>query len=268
MDNKLFRPGFAVGMIHLPPIRDCLRGGYSEIQRLTQIACQDAHVLEVSGFDGIMVQNGKDISPKSESDTFTVALLSAVCNEIRQTVKIPLGISVLKNDVRTALAIAKTSHLQFVRCKVYAGAVVAPEGIVEGCAHEALEYRRALCCEEVELWSETYDLSSRPLLEQSFEEDLKWCKKMGSDTFLVCGRSHDQTLDYCRRARKITDNQKIVIGGGVNLNNLEESLAVCDGFVVGSAVEEVPFTGPVSEKKAEAFIAALRRCRSQAGYTD
>ena len=42
---------------------------------------------------------------------------------------------------------------------------------------------------------------------------------------------------------------------------LEQSLEACDGFVVGSAVEKVPFTGPVSPELAQEFIRALERCR-------
>ncbi len=261
MSMLKLKKGFAIGMIHLPPVRECISGGYGTIRRLTEIAKNDARVLQESGFDGVMIQNGKDVCRVSQSDNFTVALLSSICGEIRGSVSIPLGVSVLKNDVTTALSIAKATGMEFVRCKVYVGAAVSAEGMVEGCAPQAVAYRDQLGCPEVELWSETYDLSSRPLLEMPFEDTIKWCKKMQSDSYLVTGRSHQETLDYCRRAKKIVGDQKVIIGGGVNLRNLEQSLEVCDGFVVGSAVEKVPFTGPVSPELAQEFIRALERCR-------
>lgn len=260
--NKLkLRQGFAVGMVHLPETYTCMHSSYSEIRTFIEAAVTDAYVLQESGFDCVMLQNGKDVFAKGQKNNFTVALLAQICGEIRSKLSIPLGISVLKNDAITALSLAKLSDMQFVRCKVYAGAALGGEGIIEGCGGEAVFYRDQIRAENIELWSETYDLSSRPLIEMSFEENIKWCKKMKSDSFIVCGKNHGETLDYCRRARKLTADEKIIIGGGVNLKNMEESAAVADGFIVGSAVEKVPFTGPVSPELAEEFIRNLERIR-------
>lgn len=261
MDGLFTKPGFAVGMVHLPSIQACKKKSAADIRALMEAAVQDALVLQDSGFDGVMVQNGKDVCPKDACDPFTTALLAQVCAQIRAQVSIPLGISVLKNDAVTALSIAKLCDMQFVRCKVYAGAAVSGEGIVEGCAEKAVACRAQLDAEDIELWSETYDLSSRPLVEMPFAESIRWCKKLGSDSFIVCGRSFEETLDLCRQARQIVGGSKVIIGGGVNAENVAAARQAADGFVVGSAVEKVPFTGPVSRELAEAFIRALRAVR-------
>lgn len=261
MSKLKLQKGFAIGMVHLPPVSESRAGGYGTIQRLTRLAREDAHVLQESGFDGILIQNGKDVLPKEGCDPFTVALISAICAEIRQSITIPLGISILKNDVQTALSIAKVTDMQFVRCKVYAGACISGEGMIEACAGEALRCRSQLAAEDVELWSETFDLSSRPVVEMPFEEHLKWCKKMKADSFTVCGHTHEQTLAYCKAAKKIAGDQKVIIGGGVRPDNIGPALTVCDGMIVGSAVEKVPFTGPVCPELAEGFIRALERER-------
>ena len=261
MSKLNFKKGFAVGMVHLPPVLTCRYGTYSDIRALIDRAVNDAYILQECGFDGVMVQNGKDVCRKSESDNFTVAMISEVCGEIRSKVSIPLGINVLKNDVITALSIAKITDMQFVRCKVFVGASVSGEGIIEGCAERAISYRDEIRANDIEVWSETYDLSSRPLQRLSFEDTIKWCKKMHSDSYIVCGHKHDDTLAYCSAARKIVGDAKVIIGGGVNLKNLEQSVRECDGFIVGSAVEKVPFTGPVSPELAEEFMRHVTAAR-------
>lgn len=261
MGKLNFRKGFAVGMVHLPPVSKCRYGTYSDIRALVDQAVSDAYVLQECGFDSVMVQNGKDVCRKYESDNFTVAMISEVCGEIRSKLSVPIGINVLKNDVTTALSAAKITDLQFVRCKVYVGAAVSGEGIIEGCAERAISYRDEIGADDIEIWSETYDLSSRPIHQLSFEDTVKWCKKMHSDSYIVCGHTHDDTLAYCGAARKIVGNAKVIIGGGVNLKNLEQSIGACDGFIVGSAVEKVPFTGPVSPKLAEEFMRHVTAAR-------
>lgn len=59
MSMLKLKKGFAIGMIHLPPVRECISDGYGTIRRLTENAKSDARVLQESGLDGIMIQKAR-----------------------------------------------------------------------------------------------------------------------------------------------------------------------------------------------------------------
>src|SRR5262249_61389048 len=58
-----------------------------------------------------------------------------------------LGINVLKNDARAALAIACAVGARFIRVNVHAGAVVADQGLVQTDAYATLRDRRLLAAD-------------------------------------------------------------------------------------------------------------------------
>ncbi len=50
----------------------------------------------------------------------------------------------------------------------------------------------------------------------------------------------------------------LLVGGGVDHRSVAEFLREVDAVIVGSALEERPFTGPVSLEKAKSFVYAAR----------
>src|SRR5688500_2920581 len=75
----------------------------------------------------------------------TVAAMAVIAAEIRRALPAtPLGVNVLKNDARSALAIARAVGATFVRVNVLAGTVVADQGLVQTEAFDLLRDRRLL----------------------------------------------------------------------------------------------------------------------------
>ena len=247
-----------IGMIHLPPLPGSTGYRGEPFERIVDRAVQDARALADAGFRAGMIQNTHDLPSMAKAPPETTAFLAAVGWAIRREVTLPLGVNVLKNDAESALAVAAAVGAEFVRLKVYVGAVLGAEGLLEPAAPVALRMRQRLGT-ATELWADLFDRTSVPLTSQSLAQLAEWAVRFGgASTLIVTGADWTLTLGMCQLARAGAPSTPIAIGGGVTHANVSEALAHADAVIVGSALEHRPFTGPVSADKA-------RRLARQAG---
>src|SRR3989441_4445138 len=134
-----------IGMLHLPPLPGSPRWEGS-MARVIDGALADARALVEGGMDALLVENYGDAPfTAGRVAAATVAGVTAVAAEVRRAFdQTLLGVNVLKNDTRAALAVAAAVGGRFVRVNVHAGAVVADQGIVETDAYHTLRDRRLL----------------------------------------------------------------------------------------------------------------------------
>ena len=152
-----------VGMLHLP----ALPGAPSSQRSLDAIeehVLEDARRLREAGFESAILENFGDVPfRKDRVDAITIASMTRVACRLRREVpELRLGINVLRNDARAALAVAAASGAEFLRVNVHVGATATDQGIVEGQAHETLRDRRSLGA-EVAIWADVHVKHGRNL---------------------------------------------------------------------------------------------------------
>src|SRR5207237_1959227 len=104
-----------------------------------------------------------------------------------------------------------------------------------------------------------FDRTSIPLVPQPLEQVAEWATKFGgASVVIVTGDAWASTLDMARTARMALPETPVAIGGGVTLANVREAFDVADVAIVGSALEERPFTGqaPAAKARSSAMPAA------------
>jgi uncharacterized protein len=157
-----------------------------------------------------------------------------------------------------------------VRLKVYVGAMLGAEGVLEPAAPIALRMRQRLGS-STELWADLFDRTSVPLVAQPLEQVAEWAVKFGgASALIVTGSDWSSTLSMCQAARRGAPGVPIAVGGGITHANIGEVFGYADAAIVGSALEERPFTGPVSAEKARQLVelAALSSSMSKSGASD
>jgi len=119
------------------------------MDRVVAGAVADARALVEGGMDAVLIENYGDAPfTPGRVEPATVAALTVVAREVRAALPgATLGINVLKNDARAALAIACAVGARFIRVNVHAGAVVADQGLVQSDAYATLRDRRLLAAD-------------------------------------------------------------------------------------------------------------------------
>src|SRR6516162_5054930 len=112
---KLFRSRRPViGMVHLQPLPGSPRA--RALSEIRAAAIADARALARGGVDGILVENYGDAPFAAGSvEPQVVAVMAVIAAEVRREAALPVGINVLRNDARSALAVALASGASFIR---------------------------------------------------------------------------------------------------------------------------------------------------------
>src|SRR3989344_2112441 len=106
---------------------------------------------------------------------------------VRSAEKVPVGVSVLWNDYRTALGLAKTLGLAFVRIPVFVDDVKTSYGVFRGKAREVIRHRRALGAEGVAVFSDVHVKHARILSKHTLAQSARLAVKRDADALLGTG---------------------------------------------------------------------------------
>ncbi|MEQ8960822.1 MAG: BtpA/SgcQ family protein, partial [Coleofasciculus sp. C2-GNP5-27] len=120
--QQIFKtPNPIIGVVHLLPLPTSPRWGGS-LKAVIDRAEQEATALASGGVDGIIVENFFDAPfTKNQVDPAVVSAMTLVVERLMNLVTLPVGINVLRNDARSAIAIASCVHAQFIRVNVLTG---------------------------------------------------------------------------------------------------------------------------------------------------
>ncbi len=109
------------GMIHLPalPGAPAFNGDRTAIR---ERALTDARRLEAGGVDAVILENFGDAPFYPESvPAHVVAEMTTVAAAVADTVDVPLGLNVLRNDAAAALSVAAAVGADCIRVNVHVG---------------------------------------------------------------------------------------------------------------------------------------------------
>jgi hypothetical protein len=254
------RAATLIGMLHLPALPGSALHDGTPLGTIERQAVVEAEALAGSGFDALLLQNTGDGPPGKDADVATVAQMAAIGQAVSRAVPLPIGVNILKNGVETAFAVAAAIGARFVRIKVYVGAAVGSEGIVEGGAQRALAERRRLGLDHVAILADVLDRTSRPLVDLPLTEAADWALRHGhAQALVITGRDVDETFAMLAELREAGVEAPLIVGGGGTAENVADLLQRADGVIVGAALKDAPdYAAPVSLESARRFVEAAR----------
>jgi uncharacterized protein len=253
-----------VGMVQLPPLAGSCRYGGGHIESVLESAFEEAAALSAFEIDVLMVQNLGDLPVDSHATAVQIAWMTRVTSEIRQRFGRPVGLNLLENDAEAMFAVASAASADFVRIKVFIGAMMTPFGIETAQSHVAIRARKAADAGNVAIFADVHDRTGTPIASGGFEEDVVFATRLGgADGLVLTGKSYQQTLEYLSIARKASPDVPILVGGGVNEVNFAEVVKAADGVIVSSSLKtSADAFGKFDREKIKAFMEAVKRVRS------
>ena len=250
-----------IGMVHLQALPGAPRYE-NNIGAVIEAALTDAAALEQGGVDGIMIENFFD-APffKDHVPPETVAAMTRVITTIRQKTNLPLGVNVLRNDGISALAIAAACETQFVRINIVSWAMLADQGIIEGRAAEIARYRKMLGA-NVLIFTDCLTKHAEPLAPMQMEwVALDTWERGGADALVISGKATGYATDLgdVIAARKGASDAPLLIGSGVNVENVHDFLPTVDGVLVGTSLKvDGHVENPVDVARVRAIVDKVR----------
>jgi hypothetical protein len=254
-----------IGMVHLRALPGSPRWD-GDMAALVRAAVDDARALADGGADALLVENHGDVPFTARRvDAATVAGMAVAIAEIRRAVPLPVGVNVLKNDVRSALAVAAATGARFVRVNVHVGAVAADQGIIESDAHDTLRYRRLLGV-DVAILADVQAKHGLPLAPVPIEQEARDCYTRGlADGLVVSGVATGEPTPMAdlKRVRGAVPEAPLLVGSGASPETVAELLSVADAVIVGTSIKrDGRLANPVDAERVRRLVVAARGTRA------
>lgn len=272
LDSESWAKRPLIGMVHLGALPGSPRydGAALPLDSVLERARADARALAEGGADAIMIENFFDAPfAKDSVPGHTIAAMTRAVLTVREAVpdNLPIGVNVLRNDARSALAIAHICGARFVRINVYVGAAVTDQGIIEGAARAAVLYRRELGA-NVAIFADVFVKHAAQIGDPSavtLEDAARDAVERGlADALIVSGAATGAATEAqeVRRVREAVPGTPVLVGSGFNAQTAGALLtAGASGAIVGTSLKR---GGQVAEPVESERVRALRAAMASA----
>ncbi len=259
---KLFnREKPVIGMIHVHALPGTPLYN-KEVKEIVRQAVEEAKILIGAGVKSIMIENMHDVPYLNRSvGPEVTAVMSVVASELRNLTDLPLGIQILAGANKEALAAAKAADLNFIRAEGFVFSHIADEGQMNSDAGKLLRYRKFISAEDVLIFTDikkkhsahsiTYDIN--------LTDTLKAAEFFLSDGIIITGKAtgEEASLTEVKSAYEVAEIP-VLIGSGLNPENVNRYLPYADGLIVGSYFKkEGKWFNTPDEKRIKKFLEAI-----------
>jgi len=250
-----------IGVVHLRPLPGS-PGWRRNLQEIVRLAVNDAQAYQRGGADALFIENFGDVPfTKGPVGPETLAAMAVAGRAVRDSVKLPIGFNVLRNDACAALALCAACGGSFIRVNVHTGAMLTDQGLIEGNAYETVRYRQRIC-PEAKIFADVHVKHAVPLGDWSLENAANDTVERGlADALVVSGTGTGLATEFedVERVRRARPSAKILLGSGVTVDNVREFLSLADGFIVGTSLKtDGKVSRPVDSKRVAALARAIK----------
>lgn len=238
----------------------------ANIKTIISQAVSDAAILQQVGVDAIMIENmhdrpylNKDVGPE------IIASMAAVAASLKTRIHLPLGIQILAGANKEALAVALAADFDFIRAEGFVFGHLADEGWINSDAGELLRYRKQIGAEHIQVFTDIKKKHSSHAISNdiSVEETAKAAEFFLSDGVIVTGSATGEKASIEEvKAVKNSVQIPVIIGSGINENNISEYWDFADAFVVGSSLKfDGDWENDVDPDRVKSFIRKIKQLR-------
>ncbi len=254
-----------IGMIHLQALPGTPQYAGS-VNQIIRKALDEARIYQQAGIDALMIENMHDV-PYTKNDVgHEISTLTGLIAYLtKKETGLPLGIQILAGANKAALAAAYTAGADFIRAEGFVFGHLADEGYIDSQAAELLRYRKYIGAEHIAIFTDIKKKHSSHALTADLDivEMAHAADFFLSDGLIVTGMHTGDTADIneLKKVKQATD-LPVLIGSGVNLNNVADYLAVADGLIIGSYFKKDGYwANDVDGDKVKALMKKVRNIK-------
>jgi uncharacterized protein len=252
-----------IGMIHV----GALPGTPASRQSIDQIiaqAAREAAIYRDCRIDGVIIENMFDVPYlRGSVGPEIVAAMAVIGQRVKQESRLPTGIQILAGANIEAIAVAHAAGLDFIRAEGYAFAHIADEGLIESSAARLLRYRRMIGAGRVQVWADVKKKHSSHAItaDISLGATAEAVEFMRGDAVIVTGNvTGDPPKLQDVQEIKAHCRLPVLIGSGIDADNIAEFHQAADGFIIGSYFKvDGNWANEIDVSRVEKLIASCSR---------
>lgn len=226
-----------IGAIHLPSL-----SGYEDFPGM-KVAIEnmkrDLKAFEEGGVDAVILENNYDIPHKEKVDSDVSNCIAAAAKELKEMTKLPIGLSILWNDFESALSIAKSLDLQFIRIPVFIDDVETDYGRIIGNPNGVANTRKKLGAENIAILTDIHVKHAKILSSHTFLESASLAIEHNSDALIITGKwtGDSPDINELEGLRQHVGNFPILVGSGANSENIKLLMKYANGTIVSTSLK-------------------------------
>jgi len=255
-----------IAMVHVQALAGTPSNKY-KIDKIVEKALMEARLYKRAGVDAIAMENMHDTPYlRREVGHEISSAMAVVSYEVKKEIQLPCGLQILAGANRAALAAAQSAGLDFIRAEGFVFAHVADEGIMESDAGALLRYRKTIGADDIAIFTDIKKKHSAHSItaDTGIVETAKAAEFFHSDGLIITGHSTGEKASTSEiKSTKSKVKLPILIGSGININNVVDYLSISDGLIVGSHFKENNhWTETVNYEKVCRFMDKVNTTRS------
>ncbi len=255
-----------IAMIHVQALPGTPSSEY-KIDKIVEKALMEARLYKRAGVDAIAMENMHD-TPYLKRDVGheISTAMAVVAYEVKKEIQIPCGLQILAGANKAAIAAAHSAGLDFIRAEGFVFAHVADEGIMDSDAGDLLRYRKAIGAEKIAIFTDIKKKHSSHSItsDTDIAETAQAAEFFNSDGLIITGQSTGKKASTNEiELTKSKVKLPVLIGSGINIDNVADFLTISDGLIVGSYFKENNHWGEeVNYEKVCQFMDKVRGIRT------
>lgn len=226
-------------------------------------ARKDLKALQDGGVDGVMFSNEYGLPYQTKVDSVTVISMARVIGELMSDIKIPFGVNVLLDPIKS-LELAVATGSKFIR-EIFSGVYASDFGLWNTDSGNTLRHKMSIGAENVKCLFNIVPEGAVYLAGRDVESIARSTVFMNNpDALCVSGLTAGAFTDtqVLKRVKDTVPDTVVFANTGVCLQNVDEQLAIADGAVVGTTFKiDGKFYNGVDQARVKAFMDKVKSIR-------
>ena len=233
-NNKLI-----IGMVHFPPLPGSPEfNDDKDLSKTLKSVIEDIDSLQNNGIDSIMFGNEGDRPYLLKASPESLSAMAYMIGLVKNKIKVPFGVNYLWDPIAT-IALGSICNANFVR-EVFTGVYDSDMGLWNPDAAKAIRLRNNLNRNDLNVLFNVNAEFASPLGTRTTSEKAESAVFSSlADGICVSGVITGKSVNIkdLKETKNKLHNTPVFANTGVNIENVEEILSICDGCVIGSSLK-------------------------------
>ncbi|MBI9072181.1 MAG: BtpA/SgcQ family protein [Melioribacteraceae bacterium] len=259
----LYKP--IIGMIHIQALPGTPKYNGS-VKDIVSSAVKEALAYQECGIDALAIENMHDVPYLKKSAGHEIStLMSIIGYEIKNKTNLPTGMQILAGANIQSLAASHSAGLDFIRTEGFVFSHIADEGTFDSDAGELLRYQKQIGAGNIKIFTDIKKKHSSHSITNDTDiiETAHAAEFFLSDGVIITGSSTGKEADLSEiKNVKVTSKIPVLVGSGVNLDNLKNYFTAADALIIGSYFKKENCWGnELDTDKIELFMKKVNQLR-------